>query len=554
MSESIVDRVSQAIDIVELIGEYVELRRSGKSYKGLCPFHEEKTPSFFVSPDKGVYHCFGCGASGNIFTFIMEIEKVDFPDALRILAERAGVPLGEMRKPSPFYNLMELSVRFYQALLYKEEGKKALNYLRERGFRLETIKRFNIGYAPSTGDSLFKHLMRKGYRSKDLIDAGLVLKTEKGKIVDYFRDRIIFPIRNQRGLFVGMGGRALANSQEPKYINSPDTNFFKKGELLYGLSEAKEAIRKKEVALLVEGYTDLIALFEYGYENVVAPLGTALTEAQASLLSRFARKVYLLYDGDEAGLRATRRAILVLLKKEIESEVVLLPKGEDPESYLRKEGKEGMENLLKKREDSLFFLLREMPGASVSYEERMREVLSQIKEVGDSIRRHLLLKKLSQISGIALQELKMEMEKLRERRSPVFKDEPLVSELCYLVRAFFDNELREKVVEKIKEDYLKSDVSREFLSLMGEGKKKDEIMIEASDKLRKLFTHILVDELLPPKEEVEDWVERLLLRKEISLHREALRRAEKEGLDEDVKRHLSEIERLKFLLNQKEGV
>jgi DNA primase len=360
---SLADRVKQQADIVRVVGEYVRLKKSGQNFMGLCPFHQEKTPSFAVHPVKQIYHCFGCGVGGDVFQFVMEMEKCSFPEAMRAVAEKCGIALPKREGPraSPQEReayqqrtaLVELhreaAAFFTRQLESSAEGRAARAYLEDRGLDEETIRRFGLGYAPSSGDALCQQLRAK-YAEKLLEVSGLCARDPSGRLYDRFRRRIMFPIANDAGRVIAFGGRALGDDL-PKYMNSPETPIYAKSRVLYGLDRAKEAMRRAGFAVLVEGYMDAIALARAGFENVVASCGTSLAEAQSKLLGRFTRRVVVNYDPDAAGQAAAERSIGLLLEQEFEVRVLLLPeipaspaggegKKADPDLFIRERGAE----------------------------------------------------------------------------------------------------------------------------------------------------------------------------------------------------------------------
>jgi DNA primase len=347
---SFADRVKQQADIVRVIGEYVRLRKSGQNFTGLCPFHQEKTPSFAVHPVKQIYHCFGCGAGGDVFKFVMEMDKSSFPEAVRAVAEKCGIPvpkpressLEERRENQQRTALLEMQREaasfFAHALKSTDEGKVAQAYLEDRGLDSDGIAQFGLGYAPSSGDALLRHLKPK-YAEKLLEASGLFSRDQSGRLFDRFRRRVLFPIANESGKIIAFGGRSLGD-EVPKYLNSPETPVYSKSNVLYHLDRAKEAIRKNDFAVLVEGYMDTIAVARAGIANVVASCGTSLAEGQIKLLSRFTRHIVVNYDPDTAGVAATERSLSLLLEKEFDVRVLALPGGADPDKYIREHGAE----------------------------------------------------------------------------------------------------------------------------------------------------------------------------------------------------------------------
>ncbi|MGB2634176.1 MAG: DNA primase [Candidatus Acidiferrum sp.] len=359
---SFADRVKQQADIVRVVGEYVRLKKSGQNYTGLCPFHGEKTPSFAVHPVKQIFHCFGCGKGGDVFSFVMEMEKCEFPEAIRIVAEKCGIALPRPKERTPEERkenqqravLIEMH-REAQAFFVKQlettgEGKAARAYLEDRGLDKDTIARFGIGYAPSGGDVLLRMLKPK-YPEKLLGESGLVSRDQSGaRLFDRFRRRITFPIANESGKIVAFGCRALGDDQ-PKYLNSPETPIYSKSNLLYHLDRAKDALRRQDFAVLVEGYMDAIAVARAGISNVVASCGTSLAEPQIKLLGRFTKRVIVNYDPDSAGQAATERSVSLLLEHEFEVKVLALPaigeKKADPDLFIREKGAEAYIKALK---------------------------------------------------------------------------------------------------------------------------------------------------------------------------------------------------------------
>src|SRR5712692_7429953 len=332
---SFADKVKQQADIVRVVGEYVRLKKTGKDFSGLCPFHQEKTPSFTVSPIKQIFYCFGCGKGGDVYNFVMDMEKCEFPEAVKLVAEKCGIAIPrpkerspEERKENQQRSLLVEMHREAQSFFVKQlegtlEGKAARAYLEDRGLDKETTARFGIGYAPSGGDALLRHLKQK-YNEKSLVDSGLVSRDPSGRLFDRFRRRITFPISNESGRVVAFGGRALGDDQ-PKYLNSPETPIYTKGRVLYHLDRAAGAIHKQDYAIMVEGYMDAIAVASSGIENVVASCGTSLTESQIRLLGRSSRRVVVNYDPDAAGVAATERSLALLLEAGFEVKVLALP-------------------------------------------------------------------------------------------------------------------------------------------------------------------------------------------------------------------------------------
>jgi DNA primase len=339
-----VDEVRTRYSIAELVSEYVQLKKSGRNYFGLCPFHGEKTPSFSVSPDKQIFHCFGCGEGGNVFSFLMKIEGLNFPEAVKELAQRAGMALPQtisspamqrmQRSKGRLQEAVRLAQEYFRFQMDRPEGASALKYFKKRGLTTEIIQRFGLGFAPNQWESLKGILQKKGFTERELVEAGLLTDGEK-KTYDRFRNRVIFPISNQRGEIIAFGGRIMDDGQ-PKYLNSPETPLFDKGKNLYALHLARESIRQQKQAIIFEGYMDVIVAHQAGVTNAVASLGTSLTEAQARLLRNQAEEVVIVYDADAAGQAATWRGLQILRQAGCLVKVGRLPQGLDPDDYIRR--------------------------------------------------------------------------------------------------------------------------------------------------------------------------------------------------------------------------
>lgn len=367
-SDLTIQRVRDAIDLEELVGSYVDLEAAGKQKKACCPFHHEKTASFFISPDEGFYKCFGCGESGDGISFVMKIEGLDFQGALRFLADRYHIPLEEANPAAKrrqmerelYYSINAEAGRFYYNNLLK--SKFAQNYLAKRGFNSAILNDFYLGYADSSSDSLYKHLKGKGYKDEDIMELGLIVPSNRGiGFYDRFRNRLIFPIFSLHDRIIGFGGRALGDNK-PKYLNSTESAIFHKGDNLFALNMLRKN-RSEDSIILVEGYMDVMSLYFHGQRNAVASLGTSLTENQAKLIKRYGQEVFLCYDGDEAGIRASRRAIDVLSKADVRPKLILLPGGQDPDDVCKNEGLEAFRSYMDKALDPVDFELRILASA-----------------------------------------------------------------------------------------------------------------------------------------------------------------------------------------------
>jgi DNA primase len=410
----IIDQVRQVSSIVEIASQYTTLKKRGRKWVGLCPFHSEKTPSFTLDEDKQLYHCFGCGAGGDIFSLLMEKENLNFPEALRYLAERYHVPLPERARINPevlkledkLFKANELALGFFRKnLLHTEEGAKALDYLKKRGLTDETIQKLRIGYALNSWNSLLTFFQGKNPPVTLLEKGGLVVPGKKaGEYYDRFRGRVIFPIFSLTGKLVAFGGRTVVDA-EPKYLNSPDTPLYSKGKLLYGLNFTKDAIRDQGALVLVEGYTDFSALYQAGVGNVAASLGTALTSFQVAQALRFAPRIVINYDGDSAGRAAAARAVPLCLEKGLNAQVIILPENLDPDGYIRKYGREKYQAQMKKAVPGLKFLVNSMASeARMNVPEEkgrvVRAVVKEIEKVPDAVARSEYLREASHYLGL----------------------------------------------------------------------------------------------------------------------------------------------------------
>lgn len=359
-----IEEVRDRASIVQVISDYMPLSKRGANYLGLCPFHSEKTPSFSVSEEKSIYYCFGCNATGNVITFIMNKEGMSFPEAVMSLADRFGVVIPKEAKGPPdkrddVYGALKAATDFFSGSLRSQTGKAAREYFKGRGFGEEAAGEFKVGFAPDSWDSLVKYLKAAGVSTAAAVKAGLLIKKDSGGTYDRFRGRLIFPIIDVRGRTIGFGGRILGPG-EPKYLNSPESPVFKKGETLYGFYQAKQSIMKEKAVIVVEGYFDLLALYCNGFTNTVATMGTALTKEHLRFLKGYAETVYALFDADEAGRKAAIRGLPLFLDEEIDCRAVLLSEGKDPDEFLSKKGPEAMRQALDKALPLMEFYLSEL--------------------------------------------------------------------------------------------------------------------------------------------------------------------------------------------------
>jgi DNA primase len=440
-----VSEIRDSTDVVDLVSGYVTLKKSGRNYFGLCPFHPEKTPSFSVNPEKQIFHCFGCGAGGNVFTFLMRHEGIGFPESVKVLAQRAGIHLEfeerddtTAKENEALYYTNEFAAKFYTEKLFADGGKSALNYLRGRGFKEADLRTFGVGYAPTGWDGLISEAKQHAVSIEQLERAGLILKREGGGHYDRFRDRVMFPIWNLSGRIVAFGGRKLSDADDsPKYINSPETAVYEKGKLLYGLFQNRDEIRKVDRAIFVEGYTDLMSLVTAGVKNVVATLGTSLTEDHARLIHRYTKNVALMYDSDTAGSAATLRGADVLLAGGLDVSVATLPSGHDPDSFAKSAGAAGVAEVVERATNLFDFRLNQILNEpSEKRTQSIRSVLESLAKLTDSIKRRLLLRKVSEALAIEEKILWDELQYLiRQKRMTGGKQSEIAQRLNELGRS-----------------------------------------------------------------------------------------------------------------------
>ena len=424
IEESVIREVKERLDIVEVIGDFVSLKRSGSSYKALSPFTNEKTPSFFVSPSKQIFKCFSTGKGGDAIEFLKEVEGMTYIDAIKYLGEKYGVEINESTSGYEQNNdkeslliLLNKSKDFYIENLKTDEGKNiALTYFNHRKISVDMIKKFELGYSLDKWDSLYKFLIKNQFSDDNIIKAGLILENNNKKY-DRFRNRVIFPIHNLSGKTIAFGARILTiDKKQPKYINSPETSLYIKSNILYGLYQSKNEIRKLDNCFLVEGYTDVISLFQIGIENVVASSGTSLTTNQIKLISRYTKNITILFDGDKAGIAASLRGMDLILENDMNVEIVSFPEGDDPDSYSKKVGKDKFQEFIDYNKTNLITFkvnqLQENEDNPVKKSEMIYDIVRSISKIPNSIKRSLFLKEASNSLEINEQALISEMNKL----------------------------------------------------------------------------------------------------------------------------------------------
>ena len=524
---SFADKVKQQADIVRVVGEYVRLKKSGQNFTGLCPFHGEKTPSFAVHPTKQIFHCFGCGKGGDVFSFVMEMEKCQFPEAVRIVAEKCGIALPRPRERSPEERkenqqrsvLIEMhreaQTFFARQLETTAEGKAARAYLEDRGLDKDAIANFGLGYAPSGGDMLLRHLKQK-YPDKLLGESGLVSRDQSsGRLFDRFRRRITFPIANESGKIVAFGCRALGDDQ-PKYLNSPETPIYSKSNVLYHLDRAKDALRRQDFAVLVEGYMDAIAVARAGISNVVASCGTSLAEPQIKLLGRFTKRVIVNYDPDAAGQAATERSVALLLEHDFEVRVLALPaigdKKADPDLYIREKGTEAYSKALKEAPPYVDYLIARARQMDLSTGEGKLRALNflmpYVQKIPNGLLRSEWATRISQQLRIDEPVLRAALSKAAaERRSEVKTKPELVGKSAKpverrLIRMLVEAEdFKKELAQRLQQQRLYQGLETEkiFAALIVAGLSEQpmqpaEIAAPLEERDRRVFFEILFEE------------------------------------------------------------
>lgn len=424
-----IDEIRAASDIVDVISMRLQLKKRGKDYLGLCPFHQEKTPSFSVSPLKQMFYCFGCHRGGDVIKFVMEYEKSSYIEALEILAVRAGITITRTEEAyesanetEKMYSVMSFAARnFFANLTKTTEGEFALNYFRERNFTNQTITTFGLGYSLRGWDSLLKKSQEEGIEPEQLEKVGLVRRREDGGNYDTFRGRVMFPIFNTNGRVIAFGARKIYEDDNlGKYINSSETPIYHKSKVLYGLSQAKDAIRERDFVVLVEGYADLISVFQAGTKNIVASSGTALTSEQIQLVSRYTKNITLVYDADSAGANAMMRGVDLILEGGLDVRIVQLPEGEDPDSYVRKNGGKAFEDLLKRSVTFIDYKANEFQRAGnfdtpEGKAEAVRGLVQSIAKIGDQLKRSFFIKEVAEKYNLYESMLYSELEKSTRR-------------------------------------------------------------------------------------------------------------------------------------------
>lgn len=539
MDEHIIERLREQVDIVQVISDYMLLKKVGGNYKGLCPFHSEKTPSFVVSPGKQIYHCFGCGEGGNVFSFLMKWENLSFPEAVKHLAERYGIKIPTTRQSSTrredaetveklYYINLAAAKYYHRVLTEMPQGEPAREYLKNRGISEKAVARFFLGYAPFAWDQLTRHLQSQGFPTEVIIRAGLVKERKSGTgHYDTFRNRIIFPIQNLRGKIVAFGGRLINgdDAESPKYLNSPETPIYEKGANLYGLNFAFEPIRKQKDAIIVEGYIDLITAHQAGLGNVVATLGTALTRRHAKLLKRYTPQVTLVFDADMAGRAAAERGHAIFLEEGLKVKAASLPSQTDPDSFIRQRGPEAFTQVIKGAKPLMEFIidnaLREHPPATIQGKvDCVNSVLPFLARIENSVERNEYMNLLSQRTSVPEKDIQAELRRTnlhgKERVHPPYKapgeektenDEYGNAEKELIRLLFHQKEILDRYAQRLKPALFKQEghcqIIKAFLKLHTQGQSINSarlIDILDGEETRRLASRTMMQQV-----DLDDW-------------------------------------------------
>jgi len=561
IAPDVIDRVRDAANIVDVISQHLDLRKRGQNFVGICPFHNDTHPSLYVSPAKEIYKCFACGAGGNVFTFLMEYNKLNFVEAVKQLGEKYGVAVrmsgssNDKDSYTKLYEIHEYAADLFHKRLFSNEGKNVLDYLHSRGLNDETIKLFRIGFSFTEWEDLLNKVKKHKFPREVIEKSGLFTKSDKG-IFDRFRNRVMFPISHQSGKIIAFGGRTIDKDEPAKYINSPDTTLYHKSNILYGLQLARQAIREQNAVFLVEGYMDLIQLFQAGIKNVVAVSGTALTEQHVRQINKLANSAYVMYDGDKSGADAAIRAGYVLYQGAVEPQIIKVPDGLDPDDWVRESGKETVLDNVDKAQSLIDFQIEAKNVDSLSSTGRsqfVNDILFAVSRIKDSIITNSILRNISQHLQIDESELlqRLKRERLRQRLKPTemqIEEKPMeFSSLAQkaqliLVKLLADEnpQIRQLVRDKLELKLVDEPILKKIAELvlpLYEEINYAAIIDKFEDKNeRELVTKILMEERPQedPESEINDCIyvlKSLPIKEKIKAARFKIRELEQQGLD-----------------------
>ncbi len=516
ISEQIIESIRSKADIIDTISGYIQLKKRGRNFFGICPFHDEKTPSFSVNQDKQIYKCFGCGAGGGSINFIMEIEKLDFVEAIKYLGEKYGVQIDlhqSVKENSIFSQLIEINdivSTYYMNNLFKQSNSDVLNHLNSRGISSETIKEFKLGYADNSYDTVLKGIQSKKFKSDAMKQSGLFINTKNGYI-DRFRSRIMFTIQNTAGKTVAFAGRVYNSNDSAKYVNSPETPLYVKSNILYGLYKTKNEIIKSSRAIVVEGYLDLLQLYQAGIKNIVAVSGTSFTEQHAKLIKRYCNEVFLAYDGDNAGISSAIKAAYILMKHGVNVKIVPLPINKDPDDWVKNEGPEPFLNALENSLEVIDFEYKhkgEMKS-SIELSQFIDKIINELKQIDDPIMQELQCKNLSRLCNVSEKNIIKKLSTISKKQYTTNKDnnkqndslknlelvEQELIKLCFSA----DIDIRKLINERIDSNWIINDSNKKMFSVISVHLNSEAppnpsiLMNELKEKERKILAHLVIN-------------------------------------------------------------
>ncbi|WP_022853891.1 DNA primase [Thermodesulfatator atlanticus] len=554
-------QIKEVANIVEVIGEHVSLKRSGRNYLGLCPFHADKKPSFTVNEERQIFHCFGCGVGGDVIAFYMKFHNLDFVSAVKELAARFNIPISfeskeNEGKRAKLFEINEKARRFFENMLWASRaGERVRNYLKERGLSQKVAKAFGLGYAPASYDSLASHLKMAGVDLSLAETAGLLAKRADGSYYDRFRDRLIFPIFDQSGRVAGFGGRIL-DTGEPKYLNTPETPIYHKGSILYGFYQTRAHIREAKMGFVVEGYFDLLSLYEAGVREAVATLGTALTPHHARLLRSLAKDWYLVFDADEAGIKAALRAAPIFLNEGLFPKVIVLPSGEDPDSFVLRYGEVAFRALTEKAKEIFDFMVEVLsprfPKTPQGRLSLFKEIKPALEAISDPVLYELCLAKVAERIGVSETSLRSSLSTkaicphVKNSLGKKYSERVVIEFLVHFPK-YVGELMSEGISEAIQDERY-----RRLLEILAEIEDKTYVDITLDDlELQGLLSEILLSpppfEDIPPERvvcEIKAWLARRKNKKRLSEIKKAIKEAEAAGQEEEALRLLREYQEL----------
>lgn len=520
-----INEVKEKNNIVDVISSYTTLKKNGSNYTGLCPFHSEKTPSFSVSEEKQVYHCFGCGEGGTVIQFVEKIENYDFTETIKFLAQRAGIPLPDEKAfesesfniKKKIYEMNKLAARHFFKNLISEDGKNAFRYLKERGLENETIKEFGLGYSKNSWNDLYKLLKEKGFKDREILKSGLCIE-KNGHIFDFFRDRAMFPVMDVRGNVVAFGGRIMSD-QKPKYLNTGETPVFKKKEILFNFNKAKNS--PEDYFIIMEGYMDVISVYQAGFKNAVASLGTAFGEDHSRLLRRYKDKVVVSYDSDEAGREAAKKAVKILKKDGINVKVLKIKGAKDPDELIKKQGKEAYQNCIENAMTGFMFNIMNIYPKNGFLDEEdkiefLKKAIDLLSELENPLETEIYAKKLAELTKISYENISVQLKKKKRmemsRKKSIFEKNYIPKKRdaeSAMVKLIVENPSHYgKIKEKIRKEDFKKEKNRKIFEAF-ENMHKKGIKADASMILEELDGEALKwgSNLFIEKENVKDYMQ-----------------------------------------------